>query len=73
MRINHHLSSIVDEISSRGKAYCLPPDVLNELKQDKNFVDKLRRGVKLMVSSWGWVCSNCDPLLKRKYFSPPGY
>ncbi|CAF0918367.1 unnamed protein product [Adineta ricciae] len=65
---NHHYDwwmFPIDEISSRGRAYCLPPDVLNELKRDKNFVDKLRRGVKLMVSSWGWDIDACRHFDKR--------
>ena len=47
---------LVDEISSRGKTYTLPPDVLHQLRRDEYFLTQLRRGVRLMVSSWGWVC-----------------
>lgn len=46
---------LVDEISSRGREYQLPHDVLVELRNDDQFVDDLRRGVRMMVRSWGWV------------------
>jgi hypothetical protein len=48
---------LVDEISSRGSTYQLPKDVIYELREDKEFIRDLRRGVRLMVRSWGWVCS----------------
>ncbi|UJR09111.1 hypothetical protein I4U23_013358 [Adineta vaga] len=48
----------IDEISSRGKAYQLPPNVLAELKQDEQFIAKLRHGVRMMVTSWGWDIDN---------------
>ena len=35
--------------------YQLTDEVLNELRRDKQFIEDLRQGVKLMVRSWGWV------------------
>lgn len=46
---------LVDEESSQGFMYTLPKDVINELKKDEDFIEKLRLGVRLMVRSWGWV------------------
>jgi hypothetical protein len=47
---------LVDEKSSRGARYQLTEDVINDLKKDQEFIFDLRRGVQLMVRSWGWVC-----------------
>jgi hypothetical protein len=47
---------LVDEISSREFTYQVPHHVINDLKKNEEFISDLRRGVRLMVSSWGWVC-----------------
>ena len=51
-----HVFILVDEISSRGSTYQLPDAVLHDLRKDEDFIADLRRGVRLMVCSWGWVC-----------------
>ncbi len=47
---------LVDEVSSRGAEFQLPMDVIDELRQDEEFINNLRKSVRLMVRSWGWVC-----------------
>ncbi|CAF1191320.1 unnamed protein product [Rotaria sordida] len=44
----------IDEISSRGSTYQLPDAVISDLKKNEEFIRDLRRGVRLMVRSWGW-------------------
>jgi len=51
----YFLFILVDEISSRGSTYQLTDDVIDELRKDKEFISDVRKGVRLMVSSWGWV------------------
>ena len=46
----------VDEVSSHGARYQLTEDIINDLKKDTKFISDLRRGVQLMVRSWGWEC-----------------
>lgn len=54
LRINRKIY-LVDEISSRGDAYRLTPNVIRELRNDPKFIVDLRQAVRLMVKSWGWV------------------
>ncbi|CAF5187628.1 unnamed protein product, partial [Rotaria magnacalcarata] len=54
---NHHYDwwmFPIDEISSRDATFQLPRDVILDLKENREFISDLRRGVYLMVSSWGW-------------------
>ena len=50
----------VDEISSQEAAYQLTKDAFTELWHDDQFIRDLRRGVRLMVASWGWVRTSTD-------------
>jgi len=44
----------IDEISSRGKTFQLTYDAFDELRQNQNFIERLRRGVFLLCYSWAW-------------------
>lgn len=44
----------VARVSSYGKNYAVTEDEVKALKADSEFMTKYRRGVELVVRSWGW-------------------
>jgi len=44
----------INEKSSRGFSYTLSSENVEELKANKDFIKDLKRGVELLMLSWGW-------------------
>ena len=44
----------INEKSSRGFSYTLSSEHVEELKANKDFMKDLKRGVELLMLSWGW-------------------
>eukprot|EP01119_Soliformovum_irregulare_P000755 TRINITY_DN10553_c0_g1_i1.p1 TRINITY_DN10553_c0_g1~~TRINITY_DN10553_c0_g1_i1.p1 ORF type:complete len:168 (-),score=37.07 TRINITY_DN10553_c0_g1_i1:58-561(-) len=44
----------IDETSSMGSKWTVSDEDIASLKQDEEFMQHLRRGVEILMESWGW-------------------
>jgi hypothetical protein len=47
----------IDQPSSYGYKYVVLSEDVDELKRDKDFMDRFKRGLELVFESWGWSLS----------------